>query len=227
MPVLQALHDGRLPGWTLTGGLARDSRDLGVAYATANLDQFLGHSPDLILDAAGPAALACLGVRALGVADVWTVSGAALADDRLYRELEAAGSSSGHRLRLIPGALAGLDGIGMAFVDPQAKLRLAIDLPPGEGVPGRVFSGTVRQAAVQFPDGVNVAVAAALAGPGLDVTRVDVSHPASRHRLSLAASSAHAEVRASVEFRREAAMHPVAASLIACLHRETRTIWAG
>nr|MBA3478142.1 DUF108 domain-containing protein [Lautropia sp.] len=172
MPVLQALHDGRLQGWTLTGVFARESRDLGVVRATADLEQFLGQSPDLILEAAGPAALASIGVRALSVADVWTVSGAALADDRLYRELDSAGSSSGHRLRLVPGALAGLDGVAMAFFDPHAKLRIDIDLRPGEGGTGRIFSGTARQAAVQFPDGVNVAAAAALAGPGMDDTRV-------------------------------------------------------
>ena len=86
---------------------------------------------DLIVEAAGPAALAEHGARALAVADVWTVSGAALADPRLYEELEAAGRRSGHRLRLLSGAIAGLDGIAMAFADPDATLKLEVDLPAG------------------------------------------------------------------------------------------------
>lgn len=227
MPVLQALHDGRLPGWTLTGVLARESRDLGVVRTTSDLQAFLGEAPELILEVAGPSALSRIGVAALAVADVWTVSGAALADDCLYRALDAAASRSGHRLRLVPGALAGIDGVAMACVEPDAQLRLEIDLPPGSRPSGRLFTGTARQAAVAFPDGVNVAAAAALAGAGLDETLVEVCSTESGHRLSLQADSAYARVRASVDVLPGTGLHPAAACLIACLRRETRTIWVG
>jgi aspartate dehydrogenase len=153
------------------------------------------------------------------------VSGAALADDRVRRELDAAGQSSGHRLRLVAGALAALDGVAMTSVDPQVRLRLELDLP-GAGQAGTLFSGTARQAALRFPDGVNVAVAAALAGPGLDQTEVVVTRPLAGHCLSLRAISRHAQVEAAVEIR-SGGLHPVAACLIALLRRETQTIWVG
>jgi aspartate dehydrogenase len=229
-PVLQACLDGSLAGWALDGVLARTSRpagQAGIGGVTSDPDLFLGRGLDLIVEAAGPAALAEHGARALTVADVWTVSGAALADPRLYEELEAAGRRSGHRLRVLSGAIAGLDGIAMACADPDATLRLEVDLPPADGEAGRLFCGTVREAARRYPDGVNVAVAAALAGPGLDRATVEVSRHDSRHRLALAARSRHAQVQVSVEPSADAGLHPVAACIIACLRGESQTIWAG
>ena len=48
-----------------------------------------------------------------------------------------------------------------------------MDLGPGDQ-PERelLFEGTAREVALRFSEGVNVAVAAALAGPGLDAARV-------------------------------------------------------
>lgn len=233
LPVLEAVQAGHLPDWTVCGVLAREARPVGPAgfiRSVNDIDSFLAGAPDLIVEAAGPQALAAHGARALAAANVWTVSGAALADARLHADLESACRRSGHRLRLVSGAMAGIDGVAMACVDPQATLHIQVDLPPGEADGGSLFSGTVRDGAARFPDGVNVAVAAALAGPGLDAAWLDVSRPGSRHRLALQADSSHAEVRAEVEIRAArstSALHPVAACLIACLARETRPIWVG
>ena len=180
----------------------------------------------MIVEAAGPRALAEHGARALAIADVWTVSGAALADHRLLQTLEEAGRSSGHRLRVVSGAIAGLDGVSAAAVDPAMELQLQIELPPEH--PRAFFDGTVRQAAQRFPDSVNVAVAAALAGPGLDRARVEVRNPEGpRHRLALSARSRFGSLGAWTEPRLEPGAHPVAACLIAALRRELQTVWAG
>jgi aspartate dehydrogenase len=183
---------------------------------------------DVIVEAAGPQALAEHGVRALGIADVWTVSGTALADAQLFEELQKAGASSGHRLRLVSGAIAGLDGVAAAAVDPSMQLDLSIDLAPGDAPAGTVFTGTVREAAKRYPDSVNVAVAAALAGPGLDRARIAVTNPTGpRHRLALRAQSRFGALGAWTEPRLAPDAHPVAASLIAALRRELQTVWAG
>jgi aspartate dehydrogenase len=91
------------------------------------------------------------------------------------------------------------------------------------------FSGSVREAALRFPDGVNVAVAAALAGPGLDRTRIDVMQPGPvpRHRLALTVRSRFGTTGAWSEPRVAPGVHPVAACLIAALRRELQTVWAG
>lgn len=232
LPVIEAWQQGELPGWTLGGVLARHVRELDDAGAQRTMDDaeaFFSCGHDLILETAGPQALAAHGVRALGVADVWTVSAAALADAALLDALEAAGQRAGHRLRVLPGAIAGLDGVAMAAVDPQAVLTLDIDLLPGPGPRASLFTGSVREAAARWPDSVNVAAAAALAGPGLDATRIEVHHPGPvpRHRLALRVESRYGSVEASVEPQRGPGIHPVAACLIAALRREMRTVWVG
>lgn len=229
LPIIDHWRDGGLPGWTITGVLARGKHDLGVLHSTDDADAFFGAGHDLIVEAAGPPALAAYGARALGVADVWTVSAAALADAALLDALQVAGRRAGHRLRVLPGAMAGLDGVAMASLDPQAVLQLDIDLTPGVGPRALVFSGSVREAAVRFADSVNVAVAAALAGPGLDSARINVNHPGpvSQHRLALSATSRYATVHASVDHVRGSDVHPVAAGLICALRQELKTVWVG
>ncbi|MDM0034265.1 DUF108 domain-containing protein [Variovorax sp. J22P271] len=228
-PVIDCWNEGGLPGWKLAGVLARGARQRGAVRSTDDAEDFFRRPFDLIIEAAGPPALAALGERALAVADVWTVSAAALADATLFDALQAAGLRAGHRLRVMPGAIAGLDGVAMASVDPAAELQLDIDLVPGPGPRALVFSGSVREAALRFPDSVNVAAAAALAGPGLDKARIHVYHPGPvpRHRLALRATSRFGLVQASVEPLRGPGVHPVSACLIAALRAELRAIWSG
>jgi aspartate dehydrogenase len=185
--------------------------------------------PDLIVECAGPQALASLGAAALSVADVWTVSASALADPRLLADLEARAHASGHRLRVLPGAIAGLDGIAALTAGGETTLDLCIDLPPGPGTPATLFTGSVREAAQRYPDGVNVAVAAAMAGPGLDASRIEVSNPGqvSRHALAFNASGRTGRVRMSIEPDITRGMHPVAASIIAALRQATAVVWVG
>jgi aspartate dehydrogenase len=225
----RGLAQWELPGWTIAGVLAHGVHAVGPLHSTANPEAFFALPYALILETAGPAALATHGVRALGHADVWTVSAAALADATLLGALEHAGSRAGHRLRVLPGAIAGLDGVAMASVDPDAVLRLDIDLMPGQGPRVQVFSGTVREAAARYPDSVNVAAAAALAGPGMDKAQITISHPGPvpQHRLSLNATSRYGEVQVSVFPRVAPGVHPVAACLIAALQRESKTVWVG
>lgn len=229
MPIIDAWTAGGLPGWTISGVLARGERELGPLRSTGNAEKFFLAGHDLIIEAAGPAALAAHGERALDVADVWTVSAAALADAMLFGKLEAAARQAGHRLRVMPGAFAGLDGVATAAVDLQATLQLDIDLPPGKGQRQLRFSGTAREAALRYPGSANVAAAAALAGPGLDKSRVDVSHPGPtpQYHLALTATSRYGTVRVAVSPRVGPGIHPVAANLIAMLRREMLAVWVG
>jgi hypothetical protein len=76
---------------------------------------------------------------------------------------------------------------------------------------------------------VNVAVAAALAGPGLDRTRIEVSHPdpATPQRLALNVKSRYGSCTTATSPRVGAGIHPVAASVIAALRNELKTVWVG
>ena len=227
--VFDACRTGELPGWQVCGVLVRQADAARGAPCTTDLDTFVSTRPDLVLELAGPPALATLGEALLRVTDVWTISAAALADEALRQRLESVAHASAHRLRILPGAFAGLDGVAASAAAPGATLTLVIDLPPGPEAAEVRFRGTVREAARLFPDAVNVAVAAALAGPGLDATRIEVRHPGPvpRHRLALHATSAAGHVRVEVEPDLGQGVHPVACSVIAALRREGSAIRVG
>jgi aspartate dehydrogenase len=228
-PVLAACQASALRGWELTGVLVRTLDGRSGPLFTNELSVLLGGRPELIVEVAGPSALAMLGEALLRAAEVWTVSAVALADAALTARLEACGQAAGHHLRVLPGAFAGLDGVATLAAAPQAALDLDIDLPPGPAPAEDRFSGSVREAAKRFPDAVNVAVAAALAGPGLDATRVRVRHPGPvpRHRLALRAQGAAGSVEVGVWPQLAPGVHPVACNVVAALRRELQVIQVG
>jgi aspartate dehydrogenase len=224
-PVIEAWRAGELPGWQLESVLTRQPRQIDGVRSTTDAAAFFAGGHVLVVDTAGPAALALHACAALASADVWTVSAVALADPQLFAKVEETARRSGHRL--LHGAAAGLDGVAAACVDPDAVLHLQIDLPPGGGPPGVIFSGTVREAARRFPDSVNVAVTLAFAGAGLDRTRIEVSHPdpATPYRLALRVSSRYGTCVVETSPRVGPGVHPVAASVIAALRNELKTVW--
>jgi aspartate dehydrogenase len=228
-PVVAAWQAGALPGWELTGVLVRTLEGRSGPLFTTELAVLLAGRPDVVVEVAGPAALAAFSEAMLRAADVWTISGVTLADAALLGRLEACGRESGHRMRVLPGAFAGLDGVATLAAAPEAVLELDIDLPPGAAPAEERFSGSVREAAGRFPDSVNVAVAAALAGPGPDATRIRVRHPGpvARHRLALRAESVAGSLQVEVRPQLMPGVHPVACSVIAALQRELQVVWVG
>lgn len=150
----------------------------------------LTDAPDLIVDCAGHAALATHGPVALGLGiDVLTVSLGALADAGLDVKLRAAAIKGRARLHLTSGAIGGLDALRAANTGTIDKVTYTGRKPPNGWVgspaenaidlhkiqaPTVHFSGTARQAALQYPKNANVAAAVALAGIGFDLTEVSL-----------------------------------------------------
>ncbi len=227
--VVQAWQGGALPGWQLTGVLVRQCPAAAPPWLTTDREALLAQRPDVVVEAAGPQSLALHAEAALRVADVWTVSPAALADADLMDRIERAGTASGHRLRVLPGAMAGLDGVAMGAVDPAAALTLEVELRPDGQPAALLFEGSVREAARRFPDSVNVAAAAALAGPGLDAAQIRVSRPGPTpsNRLALTSDGAYGTVAAQVVPRVGPGIHPVAACIVAALRRHRAVVWVG
>jgi aspartate dehydrogenase len=124
-----------------------------------------------------------------------------------------------------------LDGIATAARDPDMQLHLTLCRPGIHSEPGQLFAGSVRDGARRFPNETNVAVAAAIAGHGLDRSRIEIISVASpgRHSLTAVADSRYGRFTTEVALLPQGVMpgHPVAASVIAALERETRTVWAG
>ncbi|MCR9126686.1 MAG: aspartate dehydrogenase [Rhodobacteraceae bacterium] len=144
-----------------------------------SLPDLMKRRPFAVIEAAGQAALAQHGAPVLrsGVALI-AASVGALADDALLGTLEQAAQAGGAQLHLPSGAIGGIDALAALARAGPVTLRYTGTKPPAawpDGVPsGRFFAGTAREAALSFPKNANVAAILALAGPGLDATRVDL-----------------------------------------------------
>jgi aspartate dehydrogenase len=174
----------------------------------------------LTIDAAGPQALRTYGEALLAEGDLWSVGGAALIDDDLRGRLAEVAGRTGHELRLFTGWIA-----GPTLAPAGASARLHIEqLAPRLGpAPGLLFSGSLREAAAHFPDHLNTATAAALAGPGIDATTIALhcSEEGGPHIIRARYEVPGQTIRTDVQF--DGGPHPVAQAIIAAL--EARGRW--
>jgi aspartate dehydrogenase len=232
-PVARALLAGQAGPHSLAAVLVRSARALDGFPLTDDVAAFLEGGHDLIIEAGGPEAFRALVPRALERCEVWAVSPIPLADAALEREIRRIAAATGHALRIAPGALAAFDGIATAVAGGLERLDVFIDLGAGEASePELLYEGTAREVGLRFPEGVNVVIAAALAGPGLDATHVRVMRPprgtAGRTMGFVVRSRAGVfELTARPRVVRAEDIHTVAASLIAMLRRETTGIVIG
>ncbi len=151
-------------------------------------DRFFTHTFDAVAECAGHDAVRTHGQRVLeGGADFLVTSVGAFTDTALFDRLLAAAKANARRLILPSAGIGALDILSSAAVgglesvtvtvhkDPSAwKGTVAeklIDLDALE-TPHVVFDGPVREGARLYPQNVNISAAAALAGLGLDKTRL-------------------------------------------------------
>lgn len=186
--VAVAVRDRSLPRHDLPKG----------ARLIGSPDELLaGLDVDMVVEAAGRSAVAPWGRAALGRgADFLVSSTSAFVDETLLADLMHLARANHARIIIPPGALGGMDALAAASLLPLDRVSHEIVKPPAawRGTPAEkaldlgtltertvFFSGTARQAADAYPQNANVAVISALAGIGLDRTRVSlVADPAAR-----------------------------------------------
>lgn len=162
---------------------ARDAivhRGLTQARPVTSLNELLGFTPDLVVEAASQHAVPLL-VDALAVCDVLVLSVGALTDDALLAGLRSAAQRHGRHVLIPSGAVGGLDVLQSCM--PRDVLLETRKPPKSLGRTDLqetvVFDGPAREACRQFPKNVNVAATLSLAGIGFDFTQVRViSDPA-------------------------------------------------
>lgn len=186
----------------------RNAAGAGDAPAGATMittpDALEGLDLDLVVEAAGRESVGIWGEAALRSAPAFAVaSTSAFCDTALLYRLVATAEAHCSQILIPPGALAGIDAIAAASVLPLDEVVHRIVKPPSawRGTPAEslvaldelteatsFFIGTAREAASRFPQNANVAVISALAGLGLDRTRVElIADPAAGgngHQLS-------------------------------------------
>lgn len=160
------------------------ARWLADPAALADLDA------DMVIEAAGRAAVEPWGLAALRHARSFVISStSAFCEEGLLEGLIGCAERHGSQIVVAPGALAGIDALAAASILQLDEVTHRIVKPPiaWKGTPAETligldsltkaqtfFEGSAREAARQFPANANVAVIAALAGLGLDSTRVQL-----------------------------------------------------
>lgn len=161
-----------------------DGVELGHAYGE------LSTAVDLAVDCAGHPALRQHGaaILASGI-DLVTVSSGALGDAGLLADLDAAAKQGGSQLRVVSGAIGALDVLASAAVGKLTRVTYRGRKPPQgwRGSPAEDkldldsldeaavhFTGSAREAALEYPKNANVAASVALAGIGFDDTTVEL-----------------------------------------------------
>ncbi|MBM3568272.1 MAG: aspartate dehydrogenase [Alphaproteobacteria bacterium] len=189
--VLDFARHGALPGIELVAILVKRPREeAGPPPITADAERFFAARPEAVLEGAGHQAVRDHAVRCLeSGADFLATSVGAFADDALLDRCLAAARRSGKRLILPSAGIGALDilaGVAVGGLDAVTitvrKAPLAWKGTPGETLvdldrldrPHVLYDGPVRQGAKLYPQNINISAATALAGIGLDRTRVVV-----------------------------------------------------
>ena len=181
-----ALKAGNIENLELVAALVKRPRPEGLL--THEPDRFFAHAFDAVAECAGHDAVCSHGQRVLERgADFLVTSVGAFTDTTLFERLLAAAKANGKRLILPSAGIGALDILSSAAVggldsvtvtvrkDPSAwKGTIAETMVDLDALkePRTVFDGPVRVGAQLYPQNVNISAAAAIAGIGLDRTRV-------------------------------------------------------
>ena len=181
----------------------------GQVTVCGDLETFLAAKPDLVVECAGHSAVTA-NFRAVFEtgADVILASTGALSDPDLFDLVYSAASIGSGQVILPAGAVGGIDVLAAARLSGISSVTYTGRKPavawrgtPAEDLlnlaaltePTVFFEGTARAAAATYPKNANVAATLALAGIGMDKTKVcliaDPSANANTHEYSVVSNS--------------------------------------
>jgi aspartate dehydrogenase len=153
-------------------------------------DELAELKPDLVIEAAGRAAIAQWAPAALAAAPAMVIaSTSAFSDDGLLAWLTDLAERNGSRIEVPSGAIGGIDALSSAAVLGLDDVMHQIVKPPTAWLNtaaeqvlnlrnletrSTFFEGTARRASAVYPQNANATVVTSLAGIGLDRTRVEL-----------------------------------------------------
>jgi aspartate dehydrogenase len=172
----------------IVAALVRDRskpRPEGAPKVVATVEELLAEHPEVVVEAGGHDALAAHGPAVLlaGV-DLLMVSVGAFARPGLLEDITEAAKQGRARARIASGAIGALDAISSAAIGGLTRVTHTTRKPPrslfspeeAERITQvtEVYRGPAREAALNFPENVNVCAAVSLAGIGLDRTEMRI-----------------------------------------------------
>ena len=210
--VVHLLDERGIDRIEIVGALVRDpSRPRSVDTPLfATLDQLLALKPDVVVEIAGHDGLREHGPATLRAGfNLIAVSVGVLAHDEVHQALLDAAEEGGTRMKVASGAIGALDAIAAARLGGLERVTHTVRKPPSTllgpdaaplSAPQTVFSGFAREAAIKFPESVNVTAAVSLAGLGLDRTQVEIiADPGvTRNQHEITADGAFGQLRFEV-----------------------------
>jgi aspartate dehydrogenase len=162
---------------------------------------------ELIVEAANQLVVRKISEKVIDVGkSMLIMSVGALTDEKLLARLEDRARKKNVKIYLPSGAICGLDGVKAASIGNISKVELTTTKNPkslagapyivdqkislqGLREPNVIFEGNAREAAKEFPQNINVAVALSLAGIGVEGTRVkivaDPSSTRTKHEITV------------------------------------------
>ena len=186
---VQQLIAARTPGQAdIVAALVRDPnkpRPEGTPKIVTSLAGLLAERPEVVIEAGGHDALKAYGADVLraGV-DLLMVSVGAFATPGLLEEITEAATQGNARARVVSGAIGALDAISSGAIGGLTRVTHTTRKPPRSlyspeeaariAEVTEVYRGPAREAALRFPENVNVCAAVSLAGVGLDRTEMRI-----------------------------------------------------
>jgi aspartate dehydrogenase len=180
-----------IAGRTASSRGALLAREFRIPYLLG-LEALLAARPAAVLEAASHDAVRenLLPLLEAGVSVV-VLSAGALADDALREAAEAAAARSGALFYVPSGGIGGLDALKTACLAGVDEVSIEVAKPPAawKGIafversrvdldalraPHILFEGPAREGVPHFPQNVNIAAVLAIAGIGMDRTRLKV-----------------------------------------------------
>ena len=169
--------------------LARRPRPEEMPPITDDIDAFLGHALDAVVEGAGQPALLAHGERVLdaGADLVITSTGAFAADGTLLERLAKAAQRNRRKVLLASAGIGAIDILAGTAEGGLDRVTITVRKDPSAwyGTPAErqvdlgsltkptvIFDGSPREGAALYPKNVNIAATVALAGIGLDKTRL-------------------------------------------------------
>ncbi len=201
----------------------------------SSLEDLLAEEPDLVVEAASQEAVREYAETVLSSgADLMVLSVGALADEPLLSRLLQAARSSGRRIYVPSGAIAGLDGVRASSIVGVKSVVLETRKPPkslGVKREGLLFEGPASEAVRLYPFNVNVAASLMLAAGIEPLVRLIADSALERnvHEIRLESDASKITIRV------ENVPHPsnprtsylAALSAIALLKKLSEPIWVG
>jgi len=160
------------------------------AVVCTEVNDIIDRSPDIVVECAGQGAVAEYAEPVLSAGiDLMIISTGALVDQELRESLVDAARAAGSKIIMPSGAIAGIDGMGSLRMGGLKEVRYTSIKPPiaWKGTPAEnefdlenisepeiLYSGPASEAARLFPKNANLAATVALAGVGLEKTKVQL-----------------------------------------------------